>query len=295
MDGDLARLAARQHGVVSRAQLAGLGLGPRGVDRRVEAGRLHRLHPGVYAVGHRRLDRLGVWTAAVLACGEGALLSHRSAAALWGLRPADRTRIDVTTTSTRSFAARGIDLHRTRTLRHHERAEHDGVPVTTPARTLVDLAAVLPAAALARAVHEAEVLRILDVAAVEAAMGPGRRGVATLRRLLAVPDAGIRRHELEHRFHDLCRTAGLPMPRCNFHVRAGDRLVELDAFWPEPGLAVELDGAATHLTHRAFEEDRRRDAALLRIGIPVVRVTWQRLTTERAELVDDLRALLGQV
>ena len=174
-------------------------------------------------------------------------------------------------------------------------AELRGLRVTSVARTLVDLASVLRHDALERAVHEAQVLRLLDARAVRSAMAltPHRRGVGTLRRILAEPSAGRTRGALEERFLSLCRRAGFPLPRMNRHVDAGERLVEVDALWPRERVIVELDGAATHATARGFEHDRRRDAALTARGYVVVRPTWRRLAAEPGPVLRELRTIMA--
>jgi very-short-patch-repair endonuclease len=231
---------------------------------------------------------------AVLACGENALLSHRSAAAAWGLRATSRTRWDVTTPARGRRSPPGVDLHTVRDLPPEDATTLRGIPITSVPRTLVDLAAVLPAAALERTVHEAEVLRLLDVVAVEAvlARSRGRRGTGRLRALLAQPSPGPTRGALEERFLGVVRGARLPMPRLNAHVATADALVEVDVLWPRQRVIIELDGAAVHQTRRAFHADRRRDAALAAEGYVVVRLTWQRVTHERRGVVDELRRLL---
>jgi predicted transcriptional regulator of viral defense system len=158
-DQRLAALAATQYGVVSRAQLLALGFGRGGVERRVAAGRLHRRHRGVYTVGHTVLSRNGAYLAAVLVCGPHAVLSHRSAAALWGLRPSDAPRIDVTVPRTSGVRTTdAIVVHRP--LLAPDPMTHDGIPVTTPGRTLADLALALPRRQLEKAVEAAERLRL---------------------------------------------------------------------------------------------------------------------------------------
>jgi very-short-patch-repair endonuclease len=166
--------------------------------------------------------------------------------------------------------------------------------VTTVARTLVDLAGVLPGHALERAVHEAEVLRLLDVGAVHAAMAraPTSRGVGALRAILATASPGDTRSELERRFLALCRDAALPAPRLNAHVALDDRLVEVDALWQRQRLVVELDGVAAHLTTRGFHEDRRRDAALAARGYQVVRLTWERVARDADAVAGELLRVL---
>jgi very-short-patch-repair endonuclease len=292
LDAAIAELAGRQHGVVSLEQLRSLSLDARAVQQRASRGKLHRVHRGVYSVGHRLLSQDGAWMAAVLACGRGAVLSHRSAAAAWGLRPTSRARIEVTIERSRRGPAR-VEAHRVRALAADDVTTLRAIPITTVARTLVDLAAVLPAHALERAVHEAEVLRLLDTTTVHQAMtrAPGRRGLARLGHLLSVPSPGPTRSAFEDRFRTLCRDGELPTPRMNTHVRAGNDLIEVDALWPDTRLIVELDGAAAHHTARAFHDDRRRDAALAAHGYQVIRLTWQRVTEEPEAVRDELRRI----
>lgn len=295
-----ARIAAAaggdRHGVFSLAELGVLGLGSRGAQHRAAAGRLHRLHAGVYAVMPPSLLSVrGRWRAAVLACGHGSVLSHRDAAALHGFRPSARARIDVTVPRSGRRSPGGVQLHRTRRLGAGEATVVDGIPVTTVARTLVDVAAVLDDDAIARAVNEAEVLRLLDVVAVEAslALANGCSGTAALRAAIAAPGAGSTRSELERRFAGLCRRAGLPLPRLNATVDVGDRLIEVDALWSRARFVVELDGADVHATRRAFHADRRRDAALASEGYVVVRLTWERVTSDAAAVGAELRRVLA--
>ena len=291
-DLGLAELAARQHGVATLSQMLSLGLSRSGVDRRVHAGRLHRIHLGVYALGHPAVSLDGRRLAAVLACGPGAALSHRSAAVVWGLQRGDEARFHVTTHHRGRKAPAGTRLHRIRAPLDAV-VRRDRIPVTTVARTLLDLADVVSAQALARAVHEAEVLRLLDVRAVEAeiATANGRRGVKRLAAALADPAPGPTRSVLEERFADLVAEAGLPRPRFNVHVEAGGRLFEVDALWPDEKVIVELDGAA-HRTRRAFHADRARDTALAAEGHVVMRLTWDRVTAEPGQVREELRRLL---
>jgi very-short-patch-repair endonuclease len=218
------------------------------------------------------------------------VLSHRSAAALWGFRPTNRVRTDVTAPRSRKGPS-DLDVHRSRRLADEEVTIHDGIPVTTVARTLVDLADLLPLDALSRALHEAEVLRLLDVAAIERSMN-GRRGVPKLRAILTDPGHHTR-SELESRFAALCHRERLPLPRLNAFVRIGDQLREVDALWPRHRVIAELDGAAVHLTRRAFETDRAKDLTLAAEGYLVVRITWRQLTRESHLIADGLRRLLA--
>jgi very-short-patch-repair endonuclease len=291
-DRAIQALAGRQHGVVSRAQLTAAGLTRRAIERRIEAGWLVRLHRGVYAVGHTALTNRSHLLAAVYACGPDALLSHRAAGALWGLlRPTQP--IDVTAPRPRTKQA-GIVVHRSRRLDEEDRALRDGIPVTSLARTIVDLADVLPERRLADAVHEAEVLRLFDLEAIERALArvPGRNGRHRLRRVLAAYNdvQPFTRNRAERLVLRMCKEHGLPAPQANTWIGS----YEVDFHWPDAGLALELDSAATHHTRRAFHEDRRRDRALAARGIHVVRVTWRDLDGDEAGLARELATILAR-
>jgi very-short-patch-repair endonuclease len=286
----VAELAARQHGVLALRQLRELGLTDGTIDGWLRAGRLHGLHRGVYALGHTRVSARGHELAAVLACGPGALLSHRSAAVLWAIR---RSTTLTEVIAPRSVGRRpGIRVHRSRLITPADRATIDGIPVTSPARTLVDLADVLIEQRLADAVHEAEVQRILDLRKVEQALErlPGRRGAHRLRRVLAAYGSGppMTRNDAERAFLLLCQDHAIPTPRSNVLVGG----FEVDFFWPGAELVVELDGGATHQTHRAFREDRRRDRELAVRGIQVLRVTWWDLVDDAAGVAETVRQVL---
>jgi hypothetical protein len=281
---DLAELAGRQHGVVSHRQLLAIGFTRGGVGRRIAAGRLHRLYPGAYAVGHRSVTTLGRFMAAVLACGPRAVASHRTAAFVLGIGVDLWSAVEVSTVD-RGVAARpGIVTHRPREL---ERTVVDGIPVTTLPRTLLDLAEVVPARRLERAFEEADRLRLLDRRAVEALCrrSYGRHGLRPLQALLDrerdPPPAT--RSELEGRFLEACREAGLRPPEVNGFVEG----FEVDAFWRAEGLAVELDGFESHGTRAAFERDRRRDERLqLAAGCRVLRFTHRRLDRDTSGVVE---------
>jgi very-short-patch-repair endonuclease len=291
----MAELALRQHGVVARRQLDGLGVGRRAIDRRVERGWLHHIHRGVYAVGHRGLSSDGHVMAAVLAGGEGAVVSHRSAGALWGVCADRATAVEITVPVTRRDRA-GIVQHQA-TLARNEQTTVRRIPVTTAFRTLLDLAAVLDARQLRRALHEAEVLRLRD----DVSLGQlierhrGRRGVATLRGVRADGALGthVTRNEFELRFLELIGEARLPTPQVNGSFTVAGRIVEIDFAWPDRRLAVELDGHATHATRRGFERDREQDRILQAAGWRVVRVTWRQLHAAPRAVVADLRTLLA--
>jgi hypothetical protein len=232
--------------------------------------------------------------AAVLAAGEGAVLSHRSAAMLWGIRDSARSRIDVT--AAKGVHSRsGISIHEA-VLPADEVTAKDGVPVTTPPRTLLDLAAVAPRA-VERAINEAEVLRLTDHLSLAdlVARHPGRRGVAAIRRVLdaGVAGATVTRSRLERAFLEFLDRAGLPRPEVNAHLEISGTLTEVDVVWRSARLIVELDGFAAHGTRRAFERDRARDRALQAAGWRVIRITWRQLHERPDVLAAELRALLA--
>ncbi len=279
-DFAIARIAARQHGVVTRAQLVAVGVLPSGISDRVSAGRLHRIHRGVYAVGHPRLSNEGMWMAAVLACGGDAVLSHRSAAALWRIlpangRPAAGTEssvapVDVTVPGDGGRAQRtGLCLHRSPSLSPAECTIRAGVPVTTPGRTLEDLRRVLPGRTFASALREAEYL-----------------GLPVGDRLLT----DHTRSELETRFLALLRRHRLPQPEVN--VRVGTFVV--DFLWRAEHLVVELDGWQAHGTRTAFEADRARDTQLRVAGFEVLRFTSRQATDQPKQVAKAVRSLLGR-
>jgi very-short-patch-repair endonuclease len=271
----LAKLAARQHGVVSKRQLRRLGFSDGDVCRRVRSGTLHPLYRGVYAVGHPAIGWDARCLAAVMACGSRAVLSHRAAARRWLLITAVAA-IEITTASRRR-PKQGFILHRSRSLGPEDRTVVDAIPCTTVARTLVDLAEVLSERRLADAVHQAEFHRVLDVNEVERVLErvPGRTGRHRLRRSLAAyaPEPLRVRNEAERLVHDLCIQHGLPKPEANASIQGH----EVDLYWPQAALVVELDGGPAHLTRRAFHEDRRRDRFLATRGIQVLRVTSREL------------------
>lgn len=280
----LAELASRQWGVVTRAQLVELGMATRGISDWVRGGRLHRLYRGIYAVGHDRLRLEGRWLAAVFACGPGAVLSHRDVAQLWELRQSNSGFIDVTVPSRNGRKRQGgIRLHRTARLRPDEVTVRHGIPVTTVARTLLDLADVLDKQALKRVITEAEYTNQFDLAAINAVVqnNPGRSGA---KLMAAVGAAGDRtRSELEDRFLALLERRGVEPPQTGIWIEG----YELDFVWTRAGLVVELDGIAAHTTRSTFNADRLRDRRLWRAGLRTMRLTSQALDDEEAVL-DDL-------
>lgn len=292
LDRVIAEIAERQHGVVARWQLLAMGFGPDAIDHRIAAGRLHRVQRGVYAVGHTRLTLRGHFIAAVLSFGPGAVLSHRSAARLWNLLPDSRRAIDVT-------VARGGGRSRANVRIHHARALHpddvtilDGIPVTSVARTLLDLAAAENADRLEDAIERAETHKLFDLEAVEQLLmrspkHKGRRPLLTALTDVVQTVPGTRR-ELERAFQRLIKQARLARPEVNVEVGG----YEVDVVWHEQRLVVELDSREFHLTRRAFEADRERDARLQVAGYRVIRITWRRLTNEPDAIMGELRELL---
>jgi very-short-patch-repair endonuclease len=292
VDAEIAALAARQHGVVSRAQLSALGLGEDGIDARLGRGRLHRIHRGAYAVGHARISRHGRWMAAVLACGDQAVLSHRSAAALWGIRHYEG-RPEITAPTRRRHGA-ALTARRS-SLDPDEITTHEGIRVTTVARTLLDLGQVLHPDQVERAIREADYLRQLDMTELETLLDrhPRRRGTAAIRKAIqqAAEARNGTRSEMEDRFISLLLKANLPRPILNATIELGTNTYEVDALWPDRKLIVELDGWQAHGTHDAFERDRERDLTLTAHGYRVVRLTWQRM---RRGIPSAVKALVAQ-
>jgi hypothetical protein len=293
MRESLAALANRQHGVVSARQLSRqLGYSRAGIHRAVAAGRLHRLHRGVFAVGHTHISPQGHCLAAVLASGPGSLLSHVSAAWLWDLAKVSPLPVAVTTPFHRRPRP-PIRLHEARSLAAEDRAQREQIPVTSVSRTLLDLAASVRFDWLERMVERSEELGLFDLRAVEGLLvrTVGHHGHGRLRRAIALyKPTSFTRSGLERRFLDLTIAAGLPQPRTNYVERG----FELDCFWPEYRFAVELDVFETHGTRAAFERDRKRQEDLLLAGIAMTRVTGPRLEREPDEVIRRVARLLEQ-
>lgn len=289
----IADLADRQHGVVGRAQLVELGFSDRTIDRRLERGRLHPIHRGVYAVGHRSLTQPGHWMAGVLAGGAGAVLSHQSAAALWEL--ARSAGVSHVTVAGRAATREHLRVHWGR-LERDETTSRDRIPTTTVARTLLDLAAVLPVHRLEAAVAEAERRRLSDPASLPELLERyrGRRGLVALRAIVADRRLGrdVPRSELELRFLAFLDRRGFPRPELNAPVVVGGRAIEADCVWRESRLAVELDSHQWHANPDAFEDDRARDRALVAAGWRPMRITWRHLHHAPEQLERELKAAL---
>ena len=285
-----------QHGVIAARQLYSLGLSETQVRNRAMKGWLHRVHRGVYTIGGARLTDEGRWLAAVLACGNGSILSHQSAGELWGLRRRRKGHpVDVTIPHAAGRRPRaGLAIHRASTLQLGERTLHCRIPVTTPARTILDLAS-LPTPPSARAGHRrGRATEHLH------RRRPGRDRECSLRprRCRCAPRRARRtsrrvnrhsRNDFEERFLALCRRHRLPQPDVN--VPLLDYVV--DFLWPQARLVVELDGRATHGTHRAFQADRDRDGRLSVAGYRVLRFTWFDVTRRPAVVADRVRRMLA--
>ena len=290
VDERIARLAEGQHGVVAYRQLVALGLGRGAIEHRLGAGRLRGIHRGVYAVGHAKISRRGQLTAAVLACGPSAVLSHRPAADLWGIRRTSSALIEVSVGRSR-HPRPGIRLHVVRRLDASDQTRIDGIPITTAARTLFDLADVLPERQLERAFEEAERLRLFDLAAIEAVCARGR-GRRARRRVLALLNAlrepPATRSELERLFLDFCRAYGLPEPVFNVVIEG----YEVDAWWPGTLIVVELDSFGFNSSRSAFERDREKDLDLKLARFEVIRITDRRIRSDPTALASKLRRML---
>jgi hypothetical protein len=292
-DSRLAGLAALQHGVVALRQLVALGYTRHMVYRLLAAGWLHRLHPGVFAVGHRRLSARGLWMAAVLACGEGAVLSHRAAAALHDLWRIPSGQVDVTAPTRHKLT--GVRCHWSRTpLDPGDVTVVEGIPITSIPRLLLDMAETASDQRLLSLAEAADRQDKLDLVCVESlfARSPGRHGIKPLTKVLAqlTDEPPWTQSELEGAFRVLVGRAGLPEPALNVVVEG----YVVDALFAEQRLIVEVDGWRTHKTKRSFENDRRRDVRLLIAGYRVVRFTYQRIMHEPHAVARELTLLLSQ-
>lgn len=294
---ELAGLATRQHGVVARRQLASIGFSPEEIKGMLAARRLQRIHRGVYAVGHCALTPRSHWMAAVLACGPRALLSHRSAAALWGIRRTSQTRVEVTVPTDRGRDINGVRTYVSQSLEPRDRTTVDGIPCTSLALTLLNLAAVTDRRQTERACDEAEVQRLFDLRAIDEllARSRGHRGTARLRAVLDEHAIGttLTRSELEERTLALCRRAALPIPAVNAAVPCGPGVWHtVDFLWPAHRVILETDGYRYHRTRSAIERDRRKEADLVTAGHRVLRSTWRQVEREPERIGRMLRVAL---
>jgi very-short-patch-repair endonuclease len=286
-DSAIAELASRQRGVVTRAQLLAVGLTRNAIDGRLKAGRLHALYRGAYLVGHAVPLPGARELGAVLVCGPGAVISHRTAAALWRLVPNRSGDCDVTVPGRDCRRTDGIRAHRVARLVRRDVRELDGIPITTPARTIVDLAAVALPRELEQALAEAQARRLVGRSELLSLLAlVGRRpGAPALRSLLEADNRpALTRSEAEERLLALIRAAQLPAPELN--VRIGSH--EVDFLWREQALIVEVDGFRFHSSLAAFERDRVRDSELVAGGFRVIRVTWR-------QIVDQTEAVIARI
>jgi very-short-patch-repair endonuclease len=289
---ELALLAARQHGVVSSGQLHALGLSRYRARHKVRTGWLRAVHRGVYAVGQVPLSDRGRYTAAVLACGPDAALSHRPAGELWGLyRKVSRI---VVTVPRRRSGPPDVEVHESRLLEPEHFTLLDGIRVTSVARTLLDLAAIVSPTELARAIDRAERGDLFDLAAIDDVLcrARGRKGARALRRAVAEWRPSYTRSELETGFEELVGEARLPQAQVNVLVPGERHVHEVDAFWPLSALVVQLDGFAFHRTRRDRERDASTDADLELAGFRVLRLTWGDVVVNRARTARRLRLLM---
>jgi very-short-patch-repair endonuclease len=282
-------LAGRQHGIVARRQLLALGFSARAIEHRVARGRLHLVAHGVYAVGWPRLTRKRRWMAAVLACGDGAMLSHRSAAALWQIGPERRGVVDVSVARRCELKRPGLRVRGRPTLGAADIVSCDGIPVTSPARTLVDLATELGPLGVERAVNEADKRDLIDPETLRLALEgyAGQPGAPALRNLLDKRTFRLSDSDLEILFRPIAASAGLPSPRTTQVVNG----FEVDFVWPELDLVVETDGLRYHRTPSTQTRDARRDRAHVLAGMTAIRFTHYEIKYERARV----RAELGRI
>jgi very-short-patch-repair endonuclease len=287
IDRAIAALAGRQRGFVTRVQLLLIGLGPGAIDYRIRRGWLIPVYTGVYAVGHRPISPIDRAAAAVLACGDGAVLSHSSAAALWGF--VKRWRMPFETTARHALRRSGICVHRSRALTHADIRILLGIRVTSPARTVLDVAPTLDAKALTRMVNEGLLSNYLRHAALAELLDrqPRHPGAKRLRAFVESA-AGPTRSQLEDEFLAFTRRFGLPRPEMNVRV-AG---YEVDALFRAERVIVELDGYSFHSSRAAFERERERDANMLAAGFETLRATWERLRRAPVREADRLQRIL---
>jgi very-short-patch-repair endonuclease len=280
VEREMARIARRQDNVITLAQLLEAGLGQRGVRHRVKAGTMQRLHRGVFLLGAAPPTRMARARAAAMACGDRAVVSHRSAAEMFGLLPETDRGVDVTVVGRNPGFHSGIRLHRPRALARHHVTSARGIPVTTVARIIADLAATESVDDVEHAFQEALYRRIVTPGAVAAVvdMEPRRKGAPLIRALL--DDPRMTRSERERALLKLIDAAQLPRPVTNVRLHG----YRVDAYWPEHGLVLEFDGWQAHGHRHAFDGDRKRDQVMLANGLRAMRVTDRHLGHEPVAL-----------
>jgi len=285
-------LVEKQHGVISRRQLLGLGYSPAAIEHRIAIGRLFPVHRGIYAVGRRELSELGKWMAAALACGDEAALTDQSAAELWGIRPPLGQAIEVSVPYRCNRRPSGLVVHRAR-RREGDVTRRNSIPVSSLPRTIVALATKLSLPELERAVNEADRLDLMDPAELRVAVdrSNGLAGVSALRDLLDSRTFSATRSELERMFIPITLRAGLPMPLTNV-FRNG---FEVDFLWPDLRLIVETDGLRYHRTTQQQTRDRVRDQAHLAAGDTPLRFTHGQVRYESAYVERRLREVVARL
>jgi very-short-patch-repair endonuclease len=279
-------LAGRQHGIVTRRQLRALGFSKRTIENRVERGRLHVVAHGVYAVGWPELTQKRRWMAAVLACGDDAMLSHRSAAALWGIGTESHGLIDISVRRRCELRRPGLRARGRPSLPQDDVSGVDGIPVTGVVQTLVDLATELPPRRMERAINEADKLDLIDPETLRSALDAyaGEPGVKILRKLLDKRTFRLSDSDLEILFRPIAAVAGLPSP----HTKQMVNGFEVDFFWPDLGLVVETDGLRYHRTPSTQARDARRDRAHTLAGMTPLRFTHYEIKYERPQVQAEL-------
>jgi very-short-patch-repair endonuclease len=291
-DREVARIAEAQRGLIHRTQLIEAGISPDGIRHRLRIGYLHKLYPAVYVVGRPRLEPLAAATAAVMHADGGGVLSHRTFGTIWGLVDAPEVPVELTFVGRGVRPRRGLIVHRVHALSQVDVRLYCGLPGTSPARTLVDLAGVLTIDELESALAITRRLKLATDQEIHEAIAraPYAKGVANLRALLAQTGAPrLTRSKYERKLLKLIAAAQLPRPIPNAKVEG----IEVDLYWPDHRLIVEFDSLAFHLDRAAFEKDRLRDQRLTAAGYRVIRITARQLdTTPEAVLARVAQALI---
>ena len=270
--------------MITHDQLLALGFTRHAIAHRVAKGRLRAVWPGVYAVGRPELTKYGRWMAAVLACGEGAVVSHGDAAALWEIRPQRGEAIEISVPlSSRIRPRKGIRIHRRKGLRRADIRRHRGIPVISPICTLIDIAPGLSRDEREAAINEADMRRLTNPEKLRKALDrlPRHPGVGVLRETLDRRTFTFTTTQLERHFLPLARRAGLTQPRTQHRVNG----FEVDFYWPDLGLVVETDGLTYHRTPAQQAKDRRRDQEHTAAGLIPLRFTHAQVKFEPDHVV----------
>lgn len=299
IDHAIAGIAGRQFGIIALWQIVALGLSESAVRDRVASGRLHLVHRGVYAVGHGRLTRAGRWTAAALACGRDAMLADMTAAHQLNISTWSTNVAHVLAPGRRCRRRQGIIPHSCGRIHSEEIVVHNGLPCTSWARTVLDLAASRPRRVVEKVLDRAESERLFDLRELERAMLRSNRsnGKRTIRSILGSYEIGqdIPRNEREELMRSICIAYGLPIPRINYPMELGGRWIEADFYWPDHGLIVEVDGWGTHGTRRGFRSDRVRDRNLfINSDLELLRFDSQELLGGGASVAADIEAMIAK-